>query len=204
MPRLLLLFTLWVSAAQAVQIGQTWTEIEAELGKPISQLEAGGRSIGRWADLEVTFVDGRVKSFLRRDLSGEAASEARRKEDTEKARRRAEVIESENRRLEEERLAQEERDRPERERRAQADKIAELEAQIDAERRKLQAMTAKMEVRQTSERNARMTSLRKELSTLRLEIQRARTAGETERVTRLRGELLAKESELNLLAGQAP
>ncbi len=205
MPRFLLLLALlgFGSTAFAVVVGQSFSDVEAELGKPLSQLNAPGRTIARWKDLEVTFVDGRVKSFLLRDLAGEAASEARRKQEAEATRKRADAIDAENRRLEEERLAQEERERPERERQQQAQKIAVLEAQIEAERKLLQALTEKMETQRSEERTARMTTLRKELSTLRLEIQRARASNETERVTRLRGELLAKESELNLLAGQS-
>lgn len=204
MPRFLLFLASlgFGSTAFAVVVGQSFSDVQAELGKPINQLEASGRTIARWKDLEVTFVDGRVTSFLVRDLAGEAASEARRKQDAEAARKRAAAIETENRRLEEERLAQEERERPERERQQQAQKIAALEAQIEAERKILQALTEKMETQRSDERSARITSLRKELSTLRLEIKGARAANETERVTRLRGELLAKESELNLLTGQ--
>ena len=194
----------FVSAAAAVEIGQTWAEIEAELGKPVSKLGAAGRNIGRWADLEVIFVDGRVKSFLRRDLAAEAASEARRKQEAETARQQREQIEAENIRRDEEQRAQEERDRPERERQALANRIAALEAQLEVERQKLKAMTEKVDTQQEQERKARMGSLRKELATLSAEIQRALTDGETQRAARLHSELLAKERELNLLARQAP
>ena len=132
MPRCIyLLVTLgfgWVSTATAVEIGQTWAEVQAELGKPVSQLDAGGRRIARWADLEVTFTDGCVSSQLRRDLASEASSEARRKEEAETTRKLREEIDADNRRREEDREAQEERDRPETERKA----LAEVDSQMAA------------------------------------------------------------------------
>ena len=194
----------FVSAASAVQVGQTWAEVEAELGKPVSKLEAAGRNIGRWADLEVIFVDGRVASFIRRDLAAEAASAERRKQEAEAARQQREQIEAENLRRDEEQRAQAERDRPERERQILVSRIAALEAQLEVERQKLKAVTERVESAQSEERKARMGTLRKELAVLRLEIQRALANGETEHATRLRGESQAKEHELNLLARQAP
>lgn len=192
----------FVSSAAAVQIGQTWAEVEAELGKPISKLGAAGRNIGRWGEIEVIFIDGRVASFVRRDLTAEAASAERRKQEAEAVRRQREQIEAENSRIEEDRLAQEERDRPERERQALANRIAALEAQLETERQKLKAMTERVETQHAQERKARMASLRKEIDTLRIEIQRALANGETEHAARLRAESLAKDRELRLLARQ--
>ena len=63
-----------VGPASAVKIGQTWAEVESELGKPINKLDAPGRSIGRWVDIEVVFVGGRVESIVQRDMAAEAAS----------------------------------------------------------------------------------------------------------------------------------
>lgn len=192
----------FVSAASAVEVGQTWAEVEAELGKPGSKLEAAGRTIGRWSDLEVIFVDGRVKSFLRRDLAAEAASAERRKQEAEAARQQREQIEAENLRRDEDQRAQEERDRPERERQALVNRIAALEVQLDSERQKLKMLTEQVETQHAEDRRVRMISLRKEIAALRIEIQRALANGETEHATRLRGELLAKDNELNLLARQ--
>ena len=206
MPRCIyLLVTLgfgWVSTATAVEIGQTWAEVQAELGKPVSQLDAGGRRIARWAALEVTFTDGCVSSQLRRDLASEASSEARRKEEAETTRKLREEIDADNRRREEDREAQEERDRPETERKALAARIAALEVQLEAERAKLQAMTEKVETQRSRDRAVRLASLRKELATLRLEISRALSDGEVQRAGRLREEMVAKDKELNQLARQ--
>ena len=197
---LLLVALGFASVASAVEVGQTFSEVEAELGRPVNQLDAPGRKIARWADLEVIFEDGRVKSFIRRDLAAEAASEERRKQAAETARKLREKAEQEARLSEEERLAQDERERPERERKAQAEKIAALEAQLEIERRKLQELTEKLEPQQDRERLARMATLRNEIATLRMDIPRAISAGEADRAVRLRNELLAKERELNLLA----
>jgi flagellar biosynthesis GTPase FlhF len=190
----------FVSVASAVEVGQTWAEVEAELGKPISKLAAGGRNIGRWGDIEVIFVDGRVASFVRRDLAAEAASAARRKQEADAVRQQREELDAEARRAEAERIERDERERPERERQALANRIAALEAQLEVERQKLKAMSEQVADQHELERKARMVTLRKELATLRAEIQRALADGETQRAARLHSELLAKERELSLLA----
>lgn len=185
--------------ASAVQIGQSWDDVEKELGKPISKLDAPGRSIGRWADLEVIFEEGRVKSFLRRDLAGETASAARRKQDAETARKLREEIQDDQRRREEDVVAQAERDQAGRALKTQTEKVASLEAQLIIERKKLDVMIAKGDVQKDEDRIARMEILRKELVSIRLEIQRALSDGEVERAKRLQTEMQSKESELNLL-----
>ena len=189
----------FVSAASAVEIGQTWAEVEAELGKPISKLEAAGRNIGRWGEIEVIFVDGRVASFVRRDLAAEAASAARRKQEADTVRQQREELEAEARRQETDRLEREERERPERERLELTKRIAALEAQLEVERQKLRALSEQVTDQHELERKARMVTLRKELATLRAEIQRALADGETQRAGRLHSEMLAKERELSLL-----
>lgn len=193
----------FASAVRAVEIGQTWAEVESELGKPASQLEAGGRRIGRWAEVEVIFDEGKVKSFLRRDLAAEAASEERRRQEAEIVRKLREEAELDNRRREEERRAQEERERPERERKAQAEKIAALEAQLEIERKALRDMTEQVNADRAETRTAGAVTLRQEIAVLRLEIQRALGAGETDRAARLRGLLIAKDRELGLLTRQS-
>ncbi len=184
--------------AWAVKIGQTWAEVESELGKPVNRLDAPGRSIGRWKDLEVTFVEERVVSFVRRDLTAEVASEARRKEETESLRRKREDIEKEKRLREEESMTGA-ASQLERERKAQLAKIAALEAQLEAERKKLKLLNEKTEEQNRTESVSRAELLRKEIPLLREEIQRTLSVGEVEKASRMQRELLVKETELKTL-----
>jgi len=184
--------------AWAVEIGQTWAEVESELGKPVSRLNAPGRSIGRWKDLEVIFVEERVASFVRRDLTAEAASEARRKEETENLRRKREEIENEKKQREEESITGA-GSQLERERKAQIAKIAALEAQLETERKRLQVLNEKTEEQSRSDSLSRAELLRKEIPLLRAEIQRTLSVGEVEKASRLQRELLVKETELKTL-----
>ena len=187
-----------VAPAWAVKIGQTWAEVESELGKPVSRLNALGRSIGRWQDLEVIFVEERVASFVRRDLTAEAASEARRKEETENLRRKREEIENEKKQREEESITGA-GSQLERERKAQIAKIAALEAQLETERKRLQVLNEKTEDQSRSDSLSRAELLRKEIPLLRAEIQRTLSVGEVEKASRLQRELLVKETELKTL-----
>jgi hypothetical protein len=189
-----------VAPVSAVKVGQTWAEVEAELGKPVNKLDAPGRSIGRWADMEVVFVGGRVESIVQRNLAAEAASEARRKEETEKLRRMRAEIETEKRRREEEILAGAS-SRLERERKAEIAKIAALEAQLEAARKRLRVLNEKTEEQNRSDSLSRAELLQKEIPLLRAEIQRTLSMGEVEKASRLQRELLVKEAELRTLAG---
>lgn len=192
-----------IAPASAVKVGQTWAEVEAELGKPVNKLDAPGRSIGRWADIEVIFVEGRVESIVQRDLAAEAAAEARRKAETEKLRRMREEIENEKRRREEEMLAGE--DNPlERERQAEMAKIAALEAQLEAARKRLKRLNEKSDEQNREDSFSRAELLRKEIPLLRAEIQRALSVGEVENASRLQRKLLVKESELKTLTATDP
>lgn len=188
-----------VSTVAAVEVGQTWDEVVAELGKPINRLEAAGRSIGRWADLEVVFVDGRVSALMKRDLAAETASAERRKQEAEAARKLREEIEAESRKREADLQAQEERERPERERRALEAKIASLEVQLEIERANLKKLGEEAEIQRKQDQAARATTLRKELSSLRLEVKDALAKGEVQRASRLEGVLRAKAKELQSL-----
>lgn len=192
-----------VTPASAVKVGQTWAEVESELGKPVSRLNAPGRSIGRWQDLEVVFVEGRVASFVRRDLTAEAASEARRKEETEKLRRMREEIENEKRRREEELLTGAS-SQLERERKAEIAKIAALETQLEAARKRLQVLNEKTENQNRTDSGLRAELLQKEIPLLRVEIQRILSMGEVEKASRLQRELLVKETELKTLTRDNP
>lgn len=205
MPRLSFLIAALglVTTAWAVKQGQTWAEVEAELGKPVSKLNAPGRSIGRWKDLEVIFVDGRVDSFVKRDLAAEAAAEVRRKEEAEKLRRMREEIEKEKRQREEE-AETGEGSRLERERKAQIAKIASLEAQLETERKRLKRLNEKTEEQNLAESASKAELLKKEIPLLRLEIQRALSVGEVEKASRLQRDLLAKENELKTLSKDTP
>jgi hypothetical protein len=205
MSRLPLLFVALglASTAWAVKQGQTWAEVEAELGKPISRLNAPGRSIGRWKDLEVIFVDGRAESFVKRDLAAEAAAEARRKEETEKLRLMREEIEKEKRQREDE-TESSEGTRLERERKAQIDKIAALEAQLETERKRLKRLNEKTEAQSQAESASKADLLKKEIPLLRLEIQRTLSVGEVEKASRMQRDLLAKENELKTLSADTP
>jgi hypothetical protein len=205
MSRLPLLFVALglASTAWAVKQGQTWAEVEAELGKPISRLNAPGRSIGRWKDLEVIFVDGRAESFVKRDLAAEAAAEARRKEETEKLRLMREEIEKEKRQREDE-TESSEGSRLERERKAQIDKIAALEAQLETERKRLKRLNEKTEAQSQAESASKADLLKKEIPLLRLEIQRTLSVGEVEKASRMQRDLLAKENELKTLSADTP
>jgi hypothetical protein len=205
MSRLPLLFVALglTTTAWAVKKGQTWAEVEAELGKPISRLNAPGRSIGRWKDLEVIFVDGRAESFVKRDLAAEAAAEARRKEETEKLRLMREEIEKEKRQREDE-TESSEGTRLERERKAQIDKIAALEAQLETERKRLKRLNEKTEAQSQAESASKADLLKKEIPLLRLEIQRALSVGEVEKASRMQRDLLAKENELKTLSADTP
>jgi hypothetical protein len=205
MSRLPLLFVALglTTTAWAVKQGQTWAEVEAELGKPISRLNAPGRSIGRWKDLEVIFVDGRAESFVKRDLAAEAAAEARRKEETEKLRLMREEIEKEKRQREDE-TESSEGTRLERERKAQIDKIAALEAQLETERKRLKRLNEKTEAQSQAESASKADLLKKEIPLLRLEIQRALSVGEVEKASRMQRDLLAKENELKTLSADTP
>ena len=187
-----------VAPASAVKIGQTWSEVENELGKPVNRLDAPGRSIGRWKDLEVIFVEERVASFVRRDLAAEAASEARRKDETENLRRKREEIENEKKQREEESITSA-GSQLERERKAQIAKIAALEAQLETERKRLQVLNEKTEDQSRSDSLSRAELLRKEIPLLRAEIQRTLSVGEVEKASRLQRELLVKETELKTL-----
>jgi hypothetical protein len=205
MSRLPLLFVALglASTAWAVKKGQTWAEVEAELGKPISRLNAPGRSIGRWKDLEVIFVDGRAESFVKRDLAAEAAAEARRKEETEKLRLMREELEKEKRQREDE-TESSEATRLERERKAQIDKIAVLEAQLETERKRLKRLNEKTEAQSQAESASKADLLKKEIPLLRLEIQRTLSVGEIEKASRMQRDLLAKENELKTLSADTP
>jgi hypothetical protein len=205
MSRLPLLFVALglTTTAWAVKQGQTWAEVEAELGKPISRLNAPGRSIGRWKDLEVIFVDGRAESFVKRDLAAEAAAEARRKEETEKLRLMREEIEKEKRQREDE-TESSEGTRLERERKAQIDKIAALEAQLETERKRLKRLNEKTEAQSQAESASKADLLKKEIPLLRLEIQRTLSVGEVEKASRMQRDLLAKENELKTLSADTP
>jgi hypothetical protein len=205
MSRLPLLFVALglTTTAWAVKKGQTWAEVEAELGKPISRLNAPGRSIGRWKDLEVIFVDGRAESFVKRDLAAEAAAEARRKEETEKLRLMREEIEKEKRQREDE-TESSEGSRLERERKAQIDKIAALEAQLETERKRLKRLNEKTEAQSQAESASKADLLKKEIPLLRLEIQRTLSVGEVEKASRMQRDLLAKENELKTLSADTP
>jgi hypothetical protein len=205
MSRLPLLFVALglTTTAWAVKKGQTWAEVEAELGKPISRLNAPGRSIGRWKDLEVIFVDGRAESFVKRDLAAEAAAEARRKEETEKLRLMREEIEKEKRQREDE-TESSEGTRLERERKAQIDKIAALEAQLETERKRLKRLNEKTEAQSQAESASKADLLKKEIPLLRLEIQRTLSVGEVEKASRMQRDLLAKENELKTLSADTP
>lgn len=205
MPRLSFLIAALglVTTAWAVKPGQTWAEVEAELGKPFSKLNAPGRSIGRWKDLEVIFVDGRVDSFVKRDLAAEAAAEVRRKDEAEKLRRMREEIEKEKRQREEE-AETGEGSRLERERKAQIAKIASLEAQLETERKRLKRLNEKTEEQNLAESASKAELLKKEIPLLRLEIQRALSVGEVEKASRLQRDLLAKENELKTLSKDTP
>jgi hypothetical protein len=187
-----------VAPASAVKVGQTWAEVEAELGKPINKLDAPGRSIGRWADIEVVFVGGRVESIVQRDLTAEAASEARRREETEKLRRMRAEIETEKRRQEEEMLAGAS-SQLERERKAEIAKIAALEAQLAAARKRLEVLNKKTEEQNHTDSLSQTEILQKEIPLLRAEIQRTLSVGEVEKASRLKRELLVKETELKTL-----
>jgi hypothetical protein len=187
-----------VAPASAVKIGQTWAEVEAELGKPINKLDAPGRSIGRWADIEVVFVGGRVENIVQRDLAAEAASEARRKEETDKLRRMRAEIETEKRRQEEEMLAGAS-SQLERERKAEIAKIAALEAQLAAARKRLEVLNKRTEEQNRTDSLSRAEILQKEIPLLRAEIQRTLSVGEVEKASRLQRELLVKETELKTL-----
>ncbi len=195
---LLLVALGFATTASAVKPGQTWAEVEAELGKPVSRLNAPGRSIGRWKDLEVIFVDGRAESFVKRNLATEAAAEVRRKEDAEKLRRMREELEKEKIQREEGSEA-DEGSRLERERKAQIDKIAVLEAQLETERKRLKRLNEKTEAQSDRETASKAELLKKEVALLRLEIQRTLSVGEVEKAARLQRELLSKESELKML-----
>lgn len=188
----------FAATASAVKPGQTWAEVEAELGKPASRLNAPGRSIGRWKDLEVIFVDGRVTSFVQRDLAAEAAAEVRRKDEAENLRRMREEIEKEKR-LREEESESGEGSRLERERKAQIEKIAALEAQLETERNRLKRLNEKTEEQSRTESTSQAGLLSKEIALLRIEIQRALSVGEVEKASRMQRELLTKESELKTL-----
>lgn len=192
-----------IAPVSAVKFGQTWAEVEAELGKPVNTLDAPGRSIGRWADIEVIFVEGRVESIVQRDLAAEAAAEARRKAETEKLRRMREEIENERRRREEEMLAGED-NQLERERQAEMAKIAALEAQLEAARKRLKRLNEKTEEQNREDVYAKAELLRKEIPLLRTEIQRALSVGEVENASRLQRKLLVKENELKTLTGTGP
>ncbi len=202
MSRLPLLFGLLglTTTAFAVKPGQTWAEVEAELGKPISRLNAPGRSIGRWKDLEVIFVDGRAESFVKRNLTAEAAAEVRRKEDAEKLRRMREELEKEKIQHKDGSLT-DEGSLLERERKAQIDKIASLEAQLETERKRLKRLNEKTEAQSRTEAVSKAELLKKEVTLLKLEIQRALSVGEVEKASRMQRELLAKEHELKVLEG---
>lgn len=189
--------------ASAVKVGQTWAEVEAELGKPVSRLNAPGRSIGRWHDLEVIFVDDRAVSFVRRDLAAEAASETRRKEEAERLKKQREEIDAERRRLEEERTAGE-GGLLERERKAQAAKIAALEAQLETERRRLKVLNEKTEDRRREDAEAQAELLKKEIPLLRQEIQRTLSVGDAGKASALQRDLMIKETELKKLAKNLP
>jgi hypothetical protein len=201
MSRLPLLFVALglTTTASAVKPGQTWAEVEAELGKPISRLNAPGRSIGRWKDLEVIFVDGRAESFVKRNLAAEAAAEIRRKEEAEKLRRMREELEKEKIQHKDGSLT-DEGSRLERERKAQMEKIAALEAQLETERKRLKRLNEKTEEQSRAEAASKSELLKKEVALLRLEIQRTLSVGEVEKASRLQRELLAKESELKVLS----
>lgn len=205
MSRLPLLFVVLglTTTASAVKRGQTWAEVEAELGKPVSRLNAPGRSIGRWKDLEVIFVDGRAESFVKRDLAAEAAAEVRRKEEAEKLRRMREELEKEK--IQREAGSEtDEGSRLERERKAQIEKIAALEAQLETERKRLKRLNEKTEAQSREESASKEELLKKEAALLRLEIQRALSVGEVEKASRLQRELLSKENELKVLAKDNP
>jgi hypothetical protein len=199
LPLLLVVLGL-TTTALAVKPGQTWAEVEAELGKPISRLNAPGRSIGRWKDLEVIFVNGRAESFVKRNLAAEAASEMRRKEEAEKLLRMREELEKQKIQLEEGSEAGE-GSRLEQERKAQIDKIAALEAQLDTERKRLKRLNEKTEEQSRTEAMSKVELLKKEVALLRLEIQRTLSVGEVEKASRLQRELLGKENELKVLTG---
>ncbi|HSI09732.1 MAG TPA: hypothetical protein VK985_14190 [Rariglobus sp.] len=202
LPLLLLVLGL-TTTASAVKRGQTWDEVEAELGKPVSRLNAPGRSIGRWKDLEVIFVDGRAESFVKRDLATEAAAEVRRKEEAEKLRRMREELEKEKIQRDDG-SETDERSRLERERKAQIEKIAALEAQLETERKRLKRLNEKTEAQSRTEAASKTELLNKEVVLLRLEIQRVLSVGEVEKASRLQRELLAKENELKVLAKDNP
>jgi hypothetical protein len=187
------------STIRAVEVGQTWDQVVAELGKPINRLDAPGRSIGRWAELEVSFENGVAKTIVTRDLAAEAASDERRRQAAEAKRKLQEQLEAENRRREEDRQAQEERERPERERKALEGRIASLELQLEAERAKLKKLTEEAEVQHRQDQQARAATLRKELAALRLEIKDALAKSEVQKASRLEGVLQAKARELQSL-----
>jgi hypothetical protein len=187
------------STTRAVEVGQTWDEVVAELGKPINRLDAPGRSIGRWAELEVSFENGVAKTIVTRDLAAEAASDERRRQAAEAKRKLQEQLEAENHRREEDRQAQEERERPERERKALEGRIASLELQLEAERAKLKKLTEEAEVQHRQDQHARAATLRKELAALRLEIKDALAKSEVQKASRLEGVLQAKARELQSL-----
>ncbi|MDF3056094.1 MAG: hypothetical protein K0R17_309 [Rariglobus sp.] len=194
----------FASCASALELGQTLADVEAELGEPAGKLVSAQRSIYRWPDVEVTLDEGRVSRIVYRDRVGEAATGERRRRSLEAAQKiRDDAMRVADER-EAERVAQEERERPERERRAQAEKIAALEAALESQRAALQAELAQVAQQRSEERAARLRSLGKELSSLRLEIEHARTDGDSERVTRLRGVLLAKAQEFKRVERQAP
>jgi uncharacterized protein YhaN len=188
-----------VAPASAVKIGQTWDEVQAELGKPINRLEAPGRSIGRWADLEVVFVEGRVTSMVQRNLEAEAASVARRKQEAEMARRLREEVEADQRQREEAGRVQQSREQIEREYQAQVGRIAVLEKKLAEERQVLERLGSQRELVRALTPEAIVESLQKEITALRLEMRRAMTDGEKARAARLLEDVRAKEAELAVL-----
>jgi cysteinyl-tRNA synthetase len=187
------------SSALAVEVGQTWDEVVAELGKPINRLDAPGRSIGRWANLEVNFENDRVTTVVSRDLAAEAASEDRRKQAAEAARKLREELAAENLQRETDLQARDERERPGRERKALEGRIASMELQLETERAKLRKLTEEADVQRKQDQLARSATLRKELAALRLEIKDALAKSEVQKASRLESVLRAKAKELQSL-----
>ena len=186
----------FMSTAVAVEVGQTWDEVVSELGKPINRLNAAGRSIGRWDNLEVSFENGRVTTVISRDLKSEAASDERRKQAAEAVQKLREEAEAANRRNE---ALNEERSLAERERKVQEAKVLSLELQLEAERAKLRQMTERAEAERKDGRAERGEVLKKEITLLQLDVQTALTKGEVQKASRLQASLLAKTNELKSL-----
>lgn len=166
------------ASALAVEVGQAWQGVPAELGEPAGKIEAGDKTLYRWPELEVTVARGRVVQVRKLDAASLAADQENR------ARQNAEQYA----RLREERSAQkklaaEQAAREQAERAANDRAVAEAKARAEAERalaesRRLEAETAARLKAEEAAREAEAARLRAEAEAARLaeSLQRERDA----------------------------